>query len=161
VHQHINAYAIFRKLNAHREYSIVTIWNIDIKNDGDQTSHVKRRFSHFDWLRAKLVEKYPYHAIPCLPEKNYLEKFYNDESEQIKERMIKLQHFLTILTCHPFLHNTQEVKDFLVDKDEAHFDYTFEEEKEQPKMVTEIAKDTFWSLADKIYATLPTLGKKK
>jgi hypothetical protein len=100
------------------------------------------------WLREKLVEKYPFEAIPLLPEKDFMEKLYPNESDRVRERMNKLKHFLTILVNHPEFPKTDEVKDFLVDKDEFYFSncYKEEQEKKNPKSIKDYALGMFKSL---------------
>jgi hypothetical protein len=48
--------------------------------------------------------------------------------------MKKLQHFLTILATHPKLSRSQEVKDFLADFEEYHFDQNFKEDTKYDKL---------------------------
>ena len=115
-------------MKGHREYKIDTKWNKDIKGDGDLSSSVTRRYSHFESLREKLLKKYPFEAIPILPEKDWLIRFSTDNSQQVKDRMNKLQYFLTIIVINPVLNATQEVCDFLIDTDEHFFDSEFQEE---------------------------------
>jgi len=88
---------------------------------------VTRRYSHFESLREKLLKKYPFEAIPILPEKDWLIRFSTDNSQQVKDRMNKLQYFLTIIVINPVLNATQEVCDFLIDTDEHFFDSEFVE----------------------------------
>ena len=51
-----------------------------------------------------------------------------DNSEQVKDRMNKLQYFLTIIVINPKLNETEEIQDFLVDTDEHYFERRFQEE---------------------------------
>jgi hypothetical protein len=81
-----------------------------------------------------LVDKYPYEPIPPLPSKDWFQQMHADGSAQVKDRMKKLQHFLTILATHPKLSRSQEVKDFLADFEEYHFDQNFKEDTKYDKL---------------------------
>ncbi len=64
-------------------YEIVTEW----EDPEVKTSVVHRRYNHFQWLRERLVKKYPHHAIIILPEKTVRAKMYSNDSDLIKERI--------------------------------------------------------------------------
>lgn len=111
----------------------------------------------------KLLTNYPFRAIPLLPERDLFEKVYSDDSAFVEERMKKLQHFLSIIVSHPVFHNSDAVKDFLVDSDEFHFKHTFEEEikKDSPPSITEYFKLGLHNLKDKVVSSLPDFSGKQ
>lgn len=150
-------------MSRHRVYTIKTVWNIDIKGDGTSHTEVERRYSHFTWLRQKLVDKFPFQAVPLLPEKDLLEKIYSDDSEHIQGRLKKLQHFLSILVSHPVFHKSDYVKDFLVDSDEYAFQQNFEEETASTptQTVLEYTKGTYSSIISKVSSILPSFSPTK
>lgn len=99
-----------------RCYTLKSAW----EDSGDQQIMVKRRYSDFEWLRQQLINKYADCAVPILPDKSVLEKIiYTNESEFVKDRMRKLNHFLGILISHPTLKRAKEVKIFVTQDDEV------------------------------------------
>jgi hypothetical protein len=79
---------------------------------------VKRRYTHFEYLRKNMLSEFEDCAVPVLPDKSVLEKlFYNNESQFVKERIRKLQHFLSIIVSHPILRKCSALKTFLTEKD--------------------------------------------
>ena len=54
----------------------------------DTAITVQRRYKHFDWLYARLVERYPMIGIPRLPDKQASGRF---EEDFIEARMARLK----------------------------------------------------------------------
>ena len=75
---------------------------------------VRRRFSDFEWLRAKLETAHPASIIPPLPEKHaikgVLDRF---EADFVKTRMSALEQFLARCGVDPVLGHATPLKDFL------------------------------------------------
>ncbi|CAI2385967.1 unnamed protein product [Moneuplotes crassus] len=100
---------------AHRQYKIKTIWCAAHNCD----TEVRRRYSHFEWLREMLLKEYENWAVPVLPEKTIFEKASGHKSDFIQERMRKMKHFLTIVRSHRQLKQSQYLKGFLAESDQA------------------------------------------
>ena len=60
----------------------------------DTNITVQRRYKHFDWLYARLVERFPIVAIPRLPDKQASGRF---EEDFIEGRMARLKLWVGIL----------------------------------------------------------------
>ena len=151
-------------INGHRSYTIMTEWNQDITGKQEYKTEVQRRYSHFEILRKSLIQKYPYHAVPLLPEKDIFEKIYTDSSSQINNRMDKLQHFLSILVNHPIFCNCEEVREFLVNSEELFSNNNplnnGEEIDTKTKLINYL-KNTVYDLAGKVYDSLPSIRSKE
>jgi sorting nexin-1/2 len=84
---------------------------------------VERRYSDFEWLRARLVENYAGVIIPPLPEKSMmgtLDKVMSVDSKQLVQyRQRALTKFLVRVCEHPALQKSSHLKQFLTlyDKD--------------------------------------------
>lgn len=97
----------------HRVYKIKTIWTEESKFD----TEVRRRYSHFAWLRKMLIKEYEACAVPVLPDKSLFERISSHESDFIKERMRKMKHFLTLVRSHRKLQQSDYFKAFLCEND--------------------------------------------
>ena len=73
-------------------------------------AEVSRRFSDFDWLRRRLVARYPALIVPKLPEKGMIGRF---NAEFIEKRRKHLQRFLARIASHPVLCNDDNLRLFL------------------------------------------------
>uniref|UniRef100_H2ZD84 Sorting nexin n=1 Tax=Ciona savignyi TaxID=51511 RepID=H2ZD84_CIOSA len=76
----------------------------------DTAVTVQRRYKHFDWLYARLVERYPMVAIPRLPDKQASGRF---EEEFIEGRMARLKLWIAYICQHPVLSRAQIFRNFL------------------------------------------------
>ena len=76
---------------------------------------VDRRFKHFDWLHARLVELFPCVAIPPIPEKSLTGRF---EDEFVGDRRRKLELFLNRVARHPVLGPSSVFHHFLTVSDQ-------------------------------------------
>lgn len=142
----------------------MTEWNQDITGKQEYKTEVQRRYSHFEILRKSLIQKYPYHAVPLLPEKDIFEKIYTDSSSQINNRMDKLQHFLSILVNHPIFCNCEEVREFLVNSEELFSNNNPLNNGEDIDTKTKLInyfKNTVYDLAGKVYDSLPSIRSKE
>jgi hypothetical protein len=103
------------QMDSFRTYTLKTTW------EGLRTEHVvKRRYTHFEWLREMLLREFEHSAVPVLPDKSVWEKvFYDNESQFVRERKRKLQHFLALVSSHPVLSECSYLKSFTTDKDEV------------------------------------------
>uniref|UniRef100_A0A8C6SQ43 Sorting nexin 18b n=1 Tax=Neogobius melanostomus TaxID=47308 RepID=A0A8C6SQ43_9GOBI len=61
---------------------------------------VNRRYKHFDWLYARLVERFPVISVPHLPEKQATGRF---EEDFISKRRKGLMWWMNHMTSHPVL----------------------------------------------------------
>ncbi|XP_069980693.1 sorting nexin lst-4 isoform X1 [Penaeus vannamei] len=62
------------------------------------STSVSRRYKHFDWIQARLSEKFPLIPIPPLPEKQISGRF---EEDLIEYRMTMLQSWIDRICRHP------------------------------------------------------------
>uniref|UniRef100_A0A8C4WYL6 Sorting nexin 18 n=1 Tax=Eptatretus burgeri TaxID=7764 RepID=A0A8C4WYL6_EPTBU len=76
---------------------------------------VSRRYKHFDWLHARLVEKFPIVCIPQLPEKQATGRF---EADFIRKRRRGLALWLVYTAAHPILSQSVAFHHFLTSGDE-------------------------------------------
>ncbi|KEG10702.1 putative phosphoinositide-binding protein [Trypanosoma grayi] len=81
---------------------------------------VVRRYSDFEWFRARLCEEYPYCIVPPIPEKDVqgtLEKIVGSSTQAAARlheyRQRALQRFLTRLGAHPKIYTSQLLENFL------------------------------------------------
>ncbi|XP_033861925.3 sorting nexin-18-like [Acipenser ruthenus] len=63
-------------------------------------NQVNRRYKHFDWLYARLVEKFPVISVPHIPEKQATGRF---EEDFISKRRKGLIWWMNHMTTHPVL----------------------------------------------------------
>ncbi|KAJ3604099.1 hypothetical protein NHX12_028840 [Muraenolepis orangiensis] len=63
-------------------------------------TQVNRRYKHFDWLYARLVEKFPVISVPHIPEKQATGRF---EEDFISKRRKGLIWWMNHMTSHPVL----------------------------------------------------------
>ncbi|XP_076020294.1 sorting nexin-18-like [Genypterus blacodes] len=76
-----------------------------------QTSvQVNRRYKHFDWLYARLVERFPVISVPHLPEKQATGRF---EEDFISKRRKGLIWWMNHMTSHPVLAHCDVFQHFL------------------------------------------------
>ncbi|KAJ8286945.1 hypothetical protein GJAV_G00045190 [Gymnothorax javanicus] len=73
-------------------------------------SQVNRRYKHFDWLYARLVEKFPVISVPHLPEKQATGRF---EEDFISKRRKGLIWWMNHMTSHPVLARCDVFQHFL------------------------------------------------
>lgn len=73
-------------------------------------NQVNRRYKHFDWLYARLVEKFPVISVPHLPEKQATGRF---EEDFISKRRKGLIWWMNHMTSHPVLARCDVFQHFL------------------------------------------------
>nr|XP_055064956.1 sorting nexin-18b [Misgurnus anguillicaudatus] len=73
-------------------------------------TQVNRRYKHFDWLYARLVEKFPVISVPHLPEKQATGRF---EEDFISKRRKGLIWWMNHMTSHPLLSRCDVFQHFL------------------------------------------------
>ncbi|XP_066507047.1 sorting nexin-18b [Hoplias malabaricus] len=73
-------------------------------------SQVNRRYKHFDWLYARLVERFPVISVPHLPEKQATGRF---EEDFISKRRKGLIWWMNHMTTHPVLSRCDVFQHFL------------------------------------------------
>ncbi|CAL1569839.1 unnamed protein product [Knipowitschia caucasica] len=71
---------------------------------------VNRRYKHFDWLYARLVERFPVISVPHLPEKQATGRF---EEDFISKRRKGLIWWMNHMTSHPVLAQCDVFQHFL------------------------------------------------
>ncbi|MEQ2163990.1 Sorting nexin-18 [Goodea atripinnis] len=71
---------------------------------------VNRRYKHFDWLYARLVERFPVISVPHLPEKQATGRF---EEDFISKRRKGLIWWMNHMTSHPVLAHCDVFQHFL------------------------------------------------
>ncbi|XP_062873969.1 sorting nexin-18a [Trichomycterus rosablanca] len=71
---------------------------------------VSRRYKHFDWLYARLVEKFPVISVPHIPEKQATGRF---EDDFISKRRKGLIWWMNHMTSHPVLSKCDVFQHFL------------------------------------------------
>ncbi|KAM9794277.1 sorting nexin-18-like [Syngnathus typhle] len=71
---------------------------------------VNRRYKHFDWLYARLVERFPVISVPHLPEKQATGRF---EEDFISKRRKGLIWWMNHMTSHPVLARCDVFQHFL------------------------------------------------
>ncbi|KAF7287910.1 sorting nexin 33-like protein SH3PX1 [Rhynchophorus ferrugineus] len=76
---------------------------------------VSRRYKHFDWLHARLTEKFNLIAIPPLPDKQVSGRY---EEMFIEHRRAQLQEFINYMCRHPVLSTCDVWIHFLTCTDE-------------------------------------------
>ncbi|KAM6930260.1 sorting nexin-18a [Xenentodon cancila] len=76
---------------------------------------VNRRYKHFDWLYARLVEKFPVISVPHIPEKQATGRF---EEDFISKRRKGLIWWMNHMTSHPVLARCDVFQHFLTCTDE-------------------------------------------
>uniref|UniRef100_A0A4W3K8A1 Sorting nexin 18b n=1 Tax=Callorhinchus milii TaxID=7868 RepID=A0A4W3K8A1_CALMI len=76
---------------------------------------VNRRYKHFDWLYARLVEKFPVISVPHIPEKQATGRF---EEDFISKRKKGLILWMSHMTSHPVLSRCDVFQHFLTCSDE-------------------------------------------
>ncbi|XP_056601845.1 sorting nexin-18a [Triplophysa dalaica] len=69
-----------------------------------------RRYKHFDWLYARLVEKFPVISVPHIPEKQATGRF---EEDFISKRRRGLIWWMNHMTSHPVLARCDVFQHFL------------------------------------------------
>ena len=69
-----------------------------------------RRYKHFDWLYARLVERFPVISVPHLPEKQATGRF---EEDFIAKRRKGLIWWMNHMTSHPVLARCDVFQHFL------------------------------------------------
>ncbi|KAG7489350.1 sorting nexin-18 [Solea senegalensis] len=89
---------------------------ISYKLTPTHTQHqVNRRYKHFDWLYARLVEKFPVISVPHIPEKQATGRF---EEDFISKRRKGLIWWMNHMTSHPVLSKCDVFQHFLGCTDE-------------------------------------------
>ncbi|TSN86061.1 Sorting nexin-18 [Bagarius yarrelli] len=73
-------------------------------------NQVNRRYKHFDWLYARLVEKFPVISVPHIPEKQATGRF---EEDFISKRRKGLIWWMNHMTSHPVLSRCDVFQHFL------------------------------------------------
>lgn len=72
--------------------------------------HFLSRYKHFDWLYARLVERFPVISVPHLPEKQATGRF---EEDFISKRRKGLIWWMNHMTSHPVLARCDVFQHFL------------------------------------------------
>ncbi|KAJ3606009.1 hypothetical protein NHX12_028052 [Muraenolepis orangiensis] len=72
---------------------------------------VNRRYKHFDWLYARLVERFPVISVPHLPEKQATGRF---EEDFITKRRKGLIWWMNHMSSHPVLGHCDVFQHFLI-----------------------------------------------
>ena len=80
---------------------------------------VRRRFSDFEWLRNMLMNHYINYIIPPIYKKTFFSSSLDDYG--INKRIGVLTKFITEISMHPLLRNSQILYDFLSIKDDKEF----------------------------------------
>ncbi|CAL1614868.1 unnamed protein product [Knipowitschia caucasica] len=73
-------------------------------------TQVNRRYKHFDWLYARLAEKFPVISVPHIPEKQATGRF---EEDFISKRQKGLMWWMNHMTSHPVLARCDVFQHFL------------------------------------------------
>ncbi|XP_020492555.2 sorting nexin-18-like [Labrus bergylta] len=73
-------------------------------------TQVNRRYKHFDWLYARLVERFPVISVPHLPEKQATGRF---EEDFISKRRKGLMWWMNHMISHPVLAHCDVFQHFL------------------------------------------------
>ncbi|KAM8961033.1 sorting nexin-18 isoform 2-T2 [Pelodytes ibericus] len=76
---------------------------------------VHRRYKHFDWLYARLLEKFPVISVPRIPEKQATGRF---EEDFISKRRKGLVWWMDHMCSHPILSRCDAFQHFLTCTDE-------------------------------------------
>lgn len=76
---------------------------------------VARRYKHFDWLHARLEDKFTFTSIPPLPDAQVTGRY---KDEFIEHRMAQLQQWVDYVCRHPVLSQCEVWQHFLTCTDE-------------------------------------------
>jgi len=79
---------------------------------------VRRRFNDFIWLHDILQQLYINAIIPPLYKKNYI---YGMKDAQVAKRIRTLEKFITEISVHPLIRNSQIFYDFITMRDDKDF----------------------------------------
>uniref|UniRef100_A0A1D1Z2J0 Sorting nexin 1 n=1 Tax=Anthurium amnicola TaxID=1678845 RepID=A0A1D1Z2J0_9ARAE len=142
-------------VQAYISYRVITKTNFT--DYQGQEKIVIRRYSDFLWLRDRLSEKYKGIFIPPLPEKSAVEKF-RFTSEFIEMRRQALDIFINRIASHPDLQQSEELRTFLQEDEEAMERVRSQETgifKKKPAELMQIFKDVQSKVSDVV------LGKEK
>lgn len=88
------------------------VYNLEPSFTGVQ---VPRRYKHFDWLHARLVEKFLLVPVPALPDKQISGRY---QDEFLAHRQHRLQQWVSYVCRHPLLRECDVWKHFLTCTDE-------------------------------------------
>jgi len=83
-------------------------YNISFLSEKDMEFKCFRRYKFFDMMDTCLINKYPYYAIPKLPEKKLKNILLNTS-----DREKKLGFYLNYLYNHEELNKTEEFQQFV------------------------------------------------
>ncbi|KAG0497281.1 hypothetical protein HPP92_001972 [Vanilla planifolia] len=142
-------------VQAYISYRVITKTNMPEYQA--QEKIVIRRYSDFDWLRDRLTEKFKGIFIPPLPEKSTVEKF-RFSAEFIELRRQALDVFINRVASHPDLKQSEDLRTFLQEDEEAMERVKFHESgifKKKPSEFMQIFKDVQSKVSDVV------LGKEK
>ncbi|XP_042381376.1 sorting nexin 1-like isoform X1 [Zingiber officinale] len=103
-------------VQAYISYRVITKTNLPEFQGPEKI--VIRRYSDFVWLHDKLADKYKGIFIPPLPEKSAVEKF-RFSAEFIEMRRQALDIFVNRIASHPELKQSEDLKTFLEEDEEA------------------------------------------
>ncbi|KAF0489518.1 PX-domain-containing protein [Gigaspora margarita] len=101
------------KLGGVQEYTIFHVTSMF--SEGVQIT-VERRFSQFEWLYNRLVNKFGAFVLPPLPEKQYSGRF---NEEFIEKRRRALERFINRLARHPIIRYSEILTHFLSCNDDS------------------------------------------
>ncbi|KAF9978849.1 hypothetical protein BGZ65_006838, partial [Modicella reniformis] len=102
-----------RKMVGMQEY---TIFQVTSMFPQDVSVTVERRYSQFEWLYERLVNKFGALVLPPLPEKQYAGRF---SEEFIERRRRALERFLNRVVRHPVLRYSDLLTHFLSCSDDG------------------------------------------
>ncbi|GJM92475.1 hypothetical protein PR202_ga08951 [Eleusine coracana subsp. coracana] len=142
-------------VQAYISYRVITKTNLP-EFEGPEKI-VIRRYSDFEWLHARLAEKYKGIFIPPLPEKNAVEKF-RFSKEFIELRRQALDLFINRIASHPELKQSEDLRTFLQADEEQRMDRARSYETgifKKPSDFLQMFKDVQSKVSDVV------LGKEK
>ncbi|KAG5913164.1 hypothetical protein E4U42_001396 [Claviceps africana] len=88
------------------------VWNVRVETMNRSYMNIRKRYSEFDDLRAKLVKTFPNFeaAVPPLPPKSLISKF---RPEFLEKRRTGLQYFLNCVMLNPEFSASPVLREFL------------------------------------------------
>jgi hypothetical protein len=98
------------------------VYTVVCKTDHEQYNckelQVQRRYSDFEWFRNQLSNLYPFCIIPPIPEKDIngtVDKFMQTAANKplLEYRQRALRKFLSRVGAHPYLQNSDVLRNFL------------------------------------------------
>lgn len=84
-----------------------------LKSDKNLQCEVLRRYSDFDWLKEKLIERFPGVSIPDLPGKDFIGRYIYETQTFNHTRRRGLEIFLTRVLTHMQFRSSEDFQAFL------------------------------------------------